>query len=85
MRLRGKSLRRIAKSIGITPVAVSAALGIPSFRAEQAIAEALGLTPQQLFPERYDGAGNRLHLVKPQSVKNTPVGLDGERQKGAAA
>jgi lambda repressor-like predicted transcriptional regulator len=60
LRLRGTSLRRIAQQHNVSPQAVSAALMTPSSHIEQAIAAALDLTPEQLFPERFDAVGHRL-------------------------
>lgn len=60
LRLRGNSLRRLAREQGVSHQAMSAALMAPNSHLEPVIAAALGLTPTQLFPERFDRLGNRL-------------------------
>ncbi len=57
---------------------VRRALFQPSFPQELALANALDLTVQQLFPERYDSDGNRLHFVRNRSS-------DAVNPKGMAA
>jgi len=66
LRLRGISLRQLAIKAGVTQTAVSYALIGPSSHLEPVIAEALGLNPQQLFPERFDAGGARLSQTRPQ-------------------
>ncbi len=60
LRVAGTSLRRLAAASGVSQQAMSHALMAPSSHLETVIAEVLGLTPQALFPERFDAAGNRL-------------------------
>lgn len=60
LRLLGTSLRRLAAEEGVSPQAMSNALNLSSSHLETVIAAALGLTAQQMFPERFDAAGNRL-------------------------
>ncbi|MDO6461988.1 helix-turn-helix domain-containing protein [Granulosicoccaceae sp. 1_MG-2023] len=59
--LKDESLASIARDAGISRQAIWQALVKPYPRAERIIAESLGLTPQALFPERYnsDGLPNR--------------------------
>ncbi len=64
LRLRAISFAEIAKKLGCTRQVLARALQTPMLRQEQAIAEAIDLTPEQLFPERYDGNGRRLHRVR---------------------
>ena len=83
LRLRGDSLRQIARRLGVTPQAVSAALMASSSHIEIAIAEAIGLTAQELFWERFDGQGQRLsHTRQPQ---RTTLPCDRNIQDGAVA
>ncbi|MCF8483336.1 MAG: helix-turn-helix domain-containing protein, partial [Rhodospirillum sp.] len=63
--LRGLSFRRLAAKIGVTQQAISACLMAPNFHLEPVVADVLGLTPQDLFPERFDAMGNRLSLIRP--------------------
>jgi Predicted transcriptional regulator len=60
LRMRGNSLRHLAREEGVSHQAMSAALVAPNAHLEPVIAKALGLTPRQLFPERFDHAGNRV-------------------------
>lgn len=70
LKLRGLSLRSIAKKLGVSPQAVGAvALGSTSLPIESALASAIGLTPQQLFREHYDSAGQRLTYTRPSQRK----------------
>ena len=64
LRLRGLSLRMLGAEVGVSHNALSKALLCPSLRLEKVLAEAIGLTVVDLFPERHDQAGNRLPLVR---------------------
>ncbi|MCB1754759.1 MAG: helix-turn-helix domain-containing protein [Gammaproteobacteria bacterium] len=55
--LTDRSLASIAREAGISRQAVWQALIKPYPRAEKIIAESLNLTPETLFPERYDSSG----------------------------
>jgi len=52
---RKTSLSGIAREKGKTRQAASAALSRPYPEMEEAIAAAIGLTPKDVWPERYDG------------------------------
>lgn len=60
LRVRGLSLSQLAKEVGVSQQAMSEALMRPSSHLEPVIAEALGVAVEQLFPERFGAAGNRL-------------------------
>ena len=64
LRLAGTSFAAIARTKGWSRAAVANAMLVPSDPQERAIADALGISQQELFPERYDAAGKRLHLVR---------------------
>ncbi len=66
LRLRGTSLRQLGIKAGVSPQAMSAALLAPNRHLEHVIAEALGLTARQLFPERFTANGDRIHQTRPQ-------------------
>jgi len=70
LRLRGTSLRRLAQKEKVSHQAMSAALVTSSSHLQAVIAAALGLTPQQLFPEYFDRSGNRLNLTR-EPQRNT--------------
>jgi lambda repressor-like predicted transcriptional regulator len=64
LKWRGTSLAAIAAAKGWHRSAVYRALYQPSLPQEQAIAEALGVELRELFPERYDRKGRRLHRAR---------------------
>jgi Ner family transcriptional regulator len=69
IRKRGSTLTALAKSNGITLQALSRAiLERSSARAENIIAEFIGVHPMQIWPSRYDGKGERLSLLEAQQV-----------------
>jgi Ner family transcriptional regulator len=68
-------LASVAREAGVTKQQTQVAMGRPYPRMERYIANALGLSPQELFPERYDADGlpNR-HRGRPahkSSVQHT--------------
>ena len=73
LKIRNTNMRRLARKWGVTPSAVQNALYVPSSHIESALAKVLGLTPQQLFPERFDSAGERLHVTMP--AKRSRAGI----------
>lgn len=58
LRARGTSLAKLARSLDVTGPAVKNAKASPYPRIERAIADALDLSPVQLWPERWDANGN---------------------------
>lgn len=83
LRLRGDSLSAIARRIGVSHQAVSNAMMTPSKDIEQAIAEAIGLTPEQLFPEWFDAAGKRLVRTRPTQRSTRPDGRNDQQEQAA--
>jgi Ner family transcriptional regulator len=61
LELRGLSFAELARWEKVSQKAVRYALLAPSRYLEETIAKAIGMTPQALFPERFDAAGRRLH------------------------
>lgn len=59
LKLRGQTLASIARqaSPSVTKQQTQKAMSSPYPRMEKLIANALGLKPQELFPERYDAYG----------------------------
>ncbi len=57
LRVRGSSLSAIARELEVSRHAPRLALVKPYPRMERAIANKLGLQPQELWPERYDEHG----------------------------
>lgn len=73
LRSRGVSLSALSIQAGYTRTYFQQALHRPLVTAEAAIAQALGLTPQQIWPERFDRAGRRLPQRRPgRSLRRHP-------------
>ncbi len=64
LRKLGSNLSVIARELGVSRRAVSQSLFVPSSRAERAVAAALGLSAEELFPERFNEEGRRLHPIR---------------------
>ena len=66
LRIRGKSLSSLARDLGVSRQAVFSAVKLanPGTRIAQAIADALGMPPATLFPERFDENGQPVALQK---------------------
>jgi len=83
IRKRGITLERLSQDNGLHKSMCSLALIRPDFAAEQVIARFLGVTPQDLWPHRYNADGTYRH---PRS-RNYHIrkGLVCECQNGGAA
>lgn len=83
IRKRGISLEALSEANGLDKRACSLALLRPYFAAELVIAEFLGMSPRELWPQRFDADGTYRH---PKSQKHyTRRSSGGERQNGDAA
>ncbi len=85
IRRRFGSSRALARNINLTAGEVSAALGSPYPKAEKAIAVALGIPVQKLWPDRYWPNGRRRSgctrpQIAPASQKNNTV-VDNEARR----
>lgn len=70
LRLIGSNFRALGRKLGVSQQAVSyAAAGYPSLAIEAAIAEAIGVPHQELFPEHFDDAGGRIPLARTRQRK----------------
>ncbi len=58
VRMRGTTLTALARAAGLHPRAITLAMRQPWPRAEMALADFLGCSPADLFPDRYDANGN---------------------------
>lgn len=67
-------LTKIAEASEINPAALRIALRRPQRRAELAIAKAVGRAPHELWPDRWDAAGNRLVHRFGRSPSRTKIG-----------
>jgi len=54
LRIRGSSLSKLARRLGVTRQAVRNALAAPYPKMERVIAAELGLDPESIWPERYE-------------------------------
>ena len=83
IRMRGTDLEELSVSNGLGPADCSSALRRPHFAAEMVIAEFLGRSPRELWPQRYDEDGTYKH---PHSrTYHTRRGRVRQRQNGEAA
>jgi len=55
--LRGSSLAAVARGAGVSRQTLYVVFWRPYPRMEKIVADALGMRPQELFPERYDADG----------------------------
>ena len=67
--MQGRMMADVARDAGVDRRTLYQTFQRPYPRMEKIIAEALGLTPQELFPERYDknGLPNRMMGRKPNN------------------
>jgi lambda repressor-like predicted transcriptional regulator len=56
LRVRGTSMSKLARQLGVTRQAVRNALATPYPRMERVIAAEIGVCPSAIWPERYRGA-----------------------------
>jgi lambda repressor-like predicted transcriptional regulator len=82
LKYRGTSLNAISTAHGWSRSAVYRSLYQPSLPQEEAVAKALGVEVRDLFPERYDAAGKRLHRARaaPQCRHVDVAGNDHARE-----
>ncbi|MGB0972126.1 MAG: helix-turn-helix domain-containing protein [Mycobacterium sp.] len=66
---RGLNLTDLAKRLNISRQAVSNTLRSPNLRAQEAIAKAINIAPEYLWPERYDADGNPCHRTAPSGAR----------------
>ena len=78
LRSQGSSFRKLSDELGVTGNAVQMAKYTPYPRMERAIAKKLGLTPQVIWPERWNQNGtpcrerpNRAELCQKSKHDNT--------------
>lgn len=81
LKKRGSSLGRIAASLGVARQSVYSALMTPSERIEQAIADALEMPVQALFPERFDRSGVRIPRTRPDNISALPGAGDSQKHR----
>lgn len=64
LKLKGTSLAKLARENGWGKQALYFALRAPSYPQELVISKALDVANRDLFPERYDRTGNRIHSIR---------------------
>lgn len=64
LRLRGLTISELARREGVSRVAISRTMVMPNSHLEPVIARVLGVTPRELFAERFDVSGRRLHPTR---------------------
>lgn len=94
LRVRGTNFAELARTNGLNERAIRNAKHRPYPRVERAIAQALGLQPVQLWPERWNSNGSPLrqrpnraetNSVYPKHTENSPVGHSKTKWKNGDA
>lgn len=83
LRLKGTSLRQLSIKEGVSHQALSNALMVPSRHLEQTIADALEMRIEDLFPERFDEGGRRLHRERDVQRSTGGAAAHGKRRRAA--
>lgn len=73
MRERGMTLQKLARQNGIHPHACSHAIAKPHYLGELVIAELLGLSPAEIWPNRHEADGTRICQVRVPGKPTGPV------------
>lgn len=60
---RGTNLSELSRVSGLRPRTLGNALRFPYFKAEQIIANCLGLTPEVIWPSRYQKNRGKRHVA----------------------
>lgn len=64
LKKRGTSLAALSRKMGLASATLANALTRPWARGEKLIADALGISPEIIWPSRYfDGEGNRIERL----------------------
>lgn len=85
VRKTGTTLTALALQAGLPEHACRRALRQPYFMAERAIAEHLGLSPRQIWPQRYRADGTTKHPPRHRFAQSNAASAEGHRQKTEAA
>jgi lambda repressor-like predicted transcriptional regulator len=70
LKLQGTSLSQVARDAGVHRSLLDNAFDRPADGAEKIIADALRTTQRELFPERFNPAGQRLFRVRRRSLES---------------
>lgn len=92
LRAKGTSLAQLARELGVSDTAVKNAKRVPYPRMERAIAQALGLKPIDIWPERWNTNGDPKRIRPNRAEKNATCGQEhsevydlGQRKNGTEA
>lgn len=92
LRAKGTSLAKLARALNVSGQAVKNAKRVAYPRMERAIAKALGINVEKLWPERWDAHGNpnrqrpkRPEVLPPRMQKHTAAYDLGHRKTGTEA
>lgn len=80
----GWSLRKLSQHHGFGDSTFRKALVHQYPRAEKAIADAIGITPQEIWPSRYDAGGNPVHQKRGKKTRSQAHILAGQSNKCSA-
>lgn len=68
LRKVGWTLRKLSKAHGYAPAVLSGALRRPYLAAEVIIAQAVGVSPAEIWPSRYPRCGHRRSFKREEAV-----------------
>lgn len=85
IRAKGVTLCQLSEMAGFSKTAVSVALKVRSPYVQQAVAEFLGMRPQEIWPTRYDANGSPIRLDPRGRHRISPAKLAPRQQNGVAA
>ncbi|MFA5633520.1 MAG: helix-turn-helix domain-containing protein [Porticoccaceae bacterium] len=85
--MQGLTMAQVAAAVGVDRRTLYQVFRKPYPRMEKVVAEALGMTPQVLFPERYDADGlpNRMMGRPQKSITKTVKNNTGRKGRNVQA
>ena len=83
LKKRHLTLRELGRQNGCTGNAMRHAFFLPSYPQEKILADVIGLTVPELFPERYGAAGVRLHKVRGEKATAPTASRHGKKTRVA--
>ena len=83
LRKLGSSFVQLSRQHGRSQPWITFAFSRPNYPAEKALADALSIPIERLFPERYDAEGNRLHYHHVGRERNKPQGVRNVKDSAA--
>lgn len=88
VRKKGSTVRKLSIAAGMHPGSLRVALSEPRFKAQQRIADFIGVPPQAIWPSRYEADGSpkrglRGQRHQPFKCNAADGGVNGNRQEEA--